>query len=233
MGEAIARRLAQQGCQVALVARRAEELARVAHEINGTGNPLASTYVHDVTEYECVPALFQKITHDLGGLDVIFYAAGVMPRITDDEYAFDKDRLTVETNLLGAIAWINEAAQRFERAKAGTIVGLSSVAGDRGRKGSPVYCTSKAALNTYLEAIRNRIGRYGVAVVTVKPGPVDTPMTKGLDKLPMLIPVDKAADAIVSAAQRGAHTAYVPGQWRLIMAILRSIPSFLFKKLNV
>lgn len=237
MGESLARQLARQNCQVALVARRESELARIVGDINAAGGqealPLARAYVHDVREYECVPALFQQITHDLGGLDLIIYAAGVMPLIEENEYAFDKDLLTIEINVLGAIAWLNEAAQRFERAQAGTIVGISSVAGDRGRKGYPAYGASKTALNTYLEALRNRIGRYGVKVVTIKPGPVDTPMTKDVTKKPLLISADEAAQTILAAARAGKHTAYVPWKWRPIMCILRNIPSAIFQKLNI
>jgi NAD(P)-dependent dehydrogenase (short-subunit alcohol dehydrogenase family) len=234
IGEELARQLARSGCKVALVARRKEELTRIASEIDGAGGePRALIYAHDVREYECVPALFQQIAHDLGGLDLILYAAGVMPRLADEEYAFAQDRLTIEVNVLGAVAWLNEAAQRFTRAGAGTIVGLSSVAGDRGRRGMPVYCTSKAALNTYLEALRNRVARHGVAVVTVKLGPVATPMTEGLDKLPMVIPASQAAEQILAAAARRATVAYVPGKWRPIMFVLRSIPSAIFKKLNI
>lgn len=233
MGEALARQLAAQGCTVALVARREAELTRIADDLNAGGQQRVRTYVHDVHDYEHVPGLFQQITHDLGGLDLIVYAAGVMPAVQMDEYTFAKDRQIIEVNLLGAMAWLNEAAQRFERAKGGTIVGISSVAGDRGRAPQPAYCTSKAAFNTYLESLRNRIARYGVRVVTIKPGPVDTPMTKGLDKLPMLIPVDQAAREILAAAARGAHTAYVPGKWRPIMCIIRSIPSFLFRRLKI
>jgi NAD(P)-dependent dehydrogenase (short-subunit alcohol dehydrogenase family) len=231
MGAELARQLAREGCQVALVARRAEELNRLAEEINTTASA-ARVYVQDVRQYACVPGLFQQIARELGGLDLVIYAAGVMPRIALDEYDFEKDRLTVETNFLAAIAWLNEAAQRFERAGAGTIVGISSVAGDRGRRGYPVYGASKAALNAYLEALRNRVGRRGVRVVTVKPGPVDTPMTQGLDKLPMLIPVEKAAAAILAAARGGPETVYVPGAWRPIMWVMRSVPSFLFKKIG-
>lgn len=194
---------------------------------------IALAYAHDVTDIEEVPALFQQICRDLGGLDLIIYASGVMPRIADDEYDTEKDKGIIDVNVTGAMAWLNEAAQRFGRAGAGTIVGISSVAGDRGRKGNPAYCASKAALNTYLEALRNRIGRYGVAVVTVKPGPVDTPMTKGLDKLPMLITPQEAAAQILAGARKRRHTVYIPWKWRPIMFILRSIPSFLFKKLNV
>ena len=229
MGEELARQLARQGCAVALVARREDELARIANAINADGRTLARFYQHDVREYECVSALFQKIAHDMGGLDLVIYAAGVMPAVAPDEFAFEKDRQMIEINVLGAIAWLNEAAIRFERAKSGTIVGISSVAGERGRFSMPVYSTSKAALTTYMEALRNRLARHGVAVVTVKPGPVATPMTEGL-KMPLTIPVEKAAAGILAAAQRGAVNAYVPGVWRYIFLILRNLPSFIFRK---
>ncbi len=238
MGASLARQLAEQGCQVALVARREAELRRLADEINGRAAPgrpegLARTYVHDVTCYDQVPGLFQQICRDLGGLDLIIYAAGVMPRLLPDEYTWEKDRVTIEVNVLGAIAWLNQAAQRFQAARGGTLVGLSSVAGDRGRRGFPAYSASKAALATYLEGLRNRIGRFGVAVVTVKPGPVDTPLTRGLDRLPLLIGPDEAARQILAAARRRAHTAYVPATWRPILFVIRHIPSFLFQKMNV
>ena len=230
IGAELCKQLAAQGCKVGMVARRTEELERL-RDVIGHDNALA--YPHDVTCAEEVPALFQHICRDLGGLDLIIYAAGVMPRIAEDEYTFDKDRANIEVNVLGAISWLNEAAQRFGRGREGTIVGISSVAGDRGRKGQPSYCASKAALNTYLESLRNRVGRHAVSVVTIKPGPVDTPMTKGLDKLPMLISAHEAAKQIIDAAARRKHTAYIPSKWRPIMFIIRGIPSFVFKKLNI
>jgi NAD(P)-dependent dehydrogenase (short-subunit alcohol dehydrogenase family) len=234
MGAEMARQLTAAGCRVALVARRERELSTLAADLNSAyDEPRALAFEHDVRCHGEVQALFQHICRELGGLDLFIYAAGVMPRIAEDEYSFDKDRAMIEVNLLGAIAWINEAAQRFEAAKRGTIVGISSVAGDRGRRGQPVYCTSKAALDTYLEAVRNRVGRFGVRVVTAKPGPVDTPMTKGLDKLPLLLPVGEATRQILAAAVRGKRVAYVPGKWRPIMAVIRGIPSPLFQKLNV
>ncbi|MGC8668809.1 MAG: SDR family NAD(P)-dependent oxidoreductase [Chthonomonadales bacterium] len=233
IGAELARMLGRSGCRVALVSRRADLLDRLAQEINAHApSPVAAAYPHDVTRYEEVPALFQQICRDLGGLDLVIYAAGVMPTIGEDEFNFAKDRAIVEVNLLGAIAWLNEAAVRFLRAGEGVIVGISSVAGDRGRRGNPVYCASKAALATYLEALRNRLSRHGVAVVTIKPGPVDTPMTAG-QKLPLMIPPERAAAAILAAAARRRHTAYVPGIWRPIMFIIRNIPSFLFRKLNL
>ena len=108
IGAAVARELGRQGCRVALVARREEELRRVADAINGAGatHDLARLYVHDVTAYDEVPGLLERICRDLGGLDLIVYAAGVMPRLAADEYTFDKDRRTLEVNVLGAVAWL-------------------------------------------------------------------------------------------------------------------------------
>ena len=232
IGEEITRQLVAQGCTVAIVARRLQELERIAQSLNTGQSAKVLLFPHDVCVYDEVPALFQKITHELGGLDVIIYAAGVMPSVQPSEYAFAKDRQMIEVNLLGAVAWLNEAAQRFERTKAGTIVGISSVAGERGRYPQPVYCTSKAALNAYLEALRNRLGRYGVKVVTIKPGPVATPMTEGLGKLPLLIPVERAAREIIQSAQRGKANVFIPGTWRWIFLIIRNIPSFVFQKLK-
>ena len=233
IGAAIARQLAGEGCRLALVARREPELRALAEAINRDGPPLATPYPHDVTSYAEVPGLFQHICRELGGLDLIVYAAGIMPRIGDNEYTFEKDRHIVDVNVLGAVAWLNEAAQRFERAGTGTIVGISSVAGDRGRRGNPVYCTSKAALTAYLEAIRNRVGRTGVNVVTIKPGPVDTPMTQGHERLPLLISAEEAARQTLAAARRGVPTAYVPRTWQPIMFALRNIPSRLFRRMNI
>lgn len=234
MGEAIARQLAADGCRVALVARRADELARIAKEIDtAAGQARANILVHDVREGEQVPALFQTLCRELGGLDLIVYAAGVMPRVAEDEYAFAKDRAMIEVNVLGAMAWLNEAAQRFATGGEGTIVGVSSVAGDRGRRGQPAYCASKAALDTYLESLRNRLRRRGVKVVTVKPGPVDTPMTRGLGRLPLMISATDASRRILAAARRGSVRAYVPTPWRPIMWVIRHIPSVLFNRLGV
>ncbi len=235
IGAELARQLAASGCRVAAIARRETELGQLAAAAGGGEDRNILTYPHDVTCYEEAPALFQRICRDLGGLDLIIYAAGTMPRIMPEEYNFEKDRAAVEVNFLGAVAWINQAAERFGRGGSGTIVGISSVAGDRGRGGYPVYGASKAALNAYLESIRNRVGRLGVAVVIVKPGPVDTPMTKGMSGLPLLITPEEAARQILAAAKGRVRTAYIPWKWRPIMAIIRGIPSSLFqrmKKLN-
>jgi decaprenylphospho-beta-D-erythro-pentofuranosid-2-ulose 2-reductase len=235
IGAAVARRLALDGVRVALVARRRAELERVAGEIGEATRDRSRTTIvpHDVTGDEDVAALVQRIAHDLGGLDLLVYAAGIMPRIGEDEYDLATDRAIVAVNVVGAMAWINVVAERFARGGAGTIVGISSVAGDRGRRGNPAYHASKAALDAYLEAVRNRVARRGVRVVTVKPGPVDTPMTQGMEKLPLLVSAEAAAAALLDGAARGRTTVYVPATWRPIMFVLRNLPSFVFRRLDI
>ena len=220
IGFAVAERLLAQGVDVACVSRR---------ECVPEGGRF---YAHDVRDTNAVPALFDRIASDMGGVDCVVYAAGVMPRIEANEYPTDKDADTIVVNFTGAVAWLNEAARRFEIAGAGTIVGISSVAGERGRRGSPVYGATKAALNCYLESLRNRIERKGAVVITVKPGPVRTPMTEGL-RVPGMIDVGQAADEIVTAMENGTRQVFVPAKWKPIMAVIRLLPSPLFKHLNI
>ena len=103
---------------------------------------------------------------------------------------------------------------------------------DRGRIGRPVYNASKAGMDTYLEALRNRLWRRGVRVTTIRPGFVLTPMTEGL-QLKGAIPADKAAELILRARDDEKAIAYVPGKWRLIMFVIRNIPSFVFRRLSI
>lgn len=230
IGAAMARRLAARGADVAIVARRGAALDALAAE---TTKGRVRAYSHDVTDYGATIGLFQQICRDLGGLDLVVYAAGVMPRIAENEYDFAKDADMIEANLLGAVAWLNPVAQRFTAERGGTIVGISSVAGERGRRGQPVYGASKAGLTHYLEALRNRLRQRGVLVVTVKPGPVATPMTEGLGKMPFMIGADRAADLILRGVRRRRTTVYVPERWRFIMFLLKLVPSAVFSRLKV
>lgn len=234
IGEAVARRLAASGARVALVARRRDELERITAEINaGPGGGRALCRVHDVRDTGEVPGLFQGLTRSLGGLDLVVYAAGVMHRVAFDEFDPAKDLDMLDVNLHGAVAWLDPAAERFSRLGGGTIVGIGSVAGDRGRSGNPVYGASKAGLHAYLEGLRNRVARDGVRVVTIKPGFVDTAMTRGVEGLFWVISPERAAEIILDKAHRGAVSAYVPARWRPVMLVIRSIPSFIFRRLKV
>lgn len=231
IGEAIARRLVAEGVRVALVARREAELRRLATEL---GAERAVLRVHDVRDGDAVPALWDGIESELGPVDLLVYASGAMTPVGEHEFTFEKDREMLAVNLLGAVAWCDQAAVRMEAARRGTIVGISSIAGDRGRRGAPVYAASKAGFTTFLESLRNRLARAGVNVVTIRPGFVDTAMTRGMKGLFWLISADRAAEIVLRHARAGSsRDRHVPARWWLVSIVIRCIPSWLFRRLSI
>jgi decaprenylphospho-beta-D-erythro-pentofuranosid-2-ulose 2-reductase len=233
MGAALARRLGREGYTLALVARRKALLTSLCAEINKNSRETrALAYVHDVSDYDAAPDLLRRIIADLGGLDLVIYAAGVNCPPGSDEYNFDNDRQMLEINLVGAFAWLNPIASMFHSVKRGQIVGISSVAGDRGRLANPGYNTSKAGLTTYLEALRNRLSRHDVNVLTVKPGFVQTDMLKAAQKVMFPITAEKAADDIWVAMRARKQQIYTPWFWNWIMFAIRNIPSVLFRRMS-
>jgi NAD(P)-dependent dehydrogenase (short-subunit alcohol dehydrogenase family) len=236
MGEALVQQLASEGYRVAALARREDLLAGLlarTKEASARTGGWVFVHGHDVTATNEIPELFERVVRELGGLDLFVYAAGIMPKIGRDEYDTEKDLAQLAVNVGGCIAWCNEVAKLFRTQRHGTIVGISSIAGDRGRKGNPVYCTTKAAMDTYLEALRNRLSEVGAHVCTIKPGFVDTAMTKGMSGLLWLISPEEAARQILSAARWRWNVRYVPMRWWAVGTIIKWIPSFVFRKLSI
>jgi decaprenylphospho-beta-D-erythro-pentofuranosid-2-ulose 2-reductase len=233
LGAEIARKLSQEGYSLALIARRKEKLDALCNEINVQGYS-ARAYVHDVSNYAEVPQLLTRIVADLGGLDTVIFVAGVnYPPGGIDKYNFANDRRMIEINLIGAMAWLHPISEMFQSARAGQIVGIASVAGDRGRVGNPGYNTSKAGLATYLEALRNRLTRHGVNVLTVKPGFLKTDMLKAAQgATPFAIEPSRAADDIFRAMKKRKQQIYTPAVWRWIMLAIQHTPSIIFRRLS-
>lgn len=234
IGAALVQELVRHGYAVAALARRLDELQQVCEEANRhAAGTFAVAYQHDVTETDGVPSLFQEIVRALGGLDLVVYVAGIQPAVAPNEYDFEKDATMVQVNLLGAMAWLNQAAERFHHTRQGHIVGVSSVSGDRGRSAFPAYHTSKGALSIYLESLRNRLSRRGVTVTTIKPGFVKTRLLANADNPMWAISPQEAATQIRQAVEAGKQVAYVPARWRWIMLVIIHIPSFIFRRLSI
>ena len=231
IGAALVRQLAGEGAHVAALARRAEELEALRAEAADSPGEV-TVYVHDVCDTEAVGPLFEEVVRELGGLDLMVFAAGIMPSVGRDEYNTGLDLSMLEVNVSGCVAWCNPTANLFTTQRSGTIVGISSIAGARGRKGNPMYGTTKAAMDHYLEALRNRLSDYGAHVCTIKPGYVATPMTEGVEGMFWVISAETAAKRILRAARCRVNERYVPMRWGLVALVLRCIPSFLFKRLN-
>jgi decaprenylphospho-beta-D-erythro-pentofuranosid-2-ulose 2-reductase len=234
MGAVLARKLAKEGYTIALIAPQKDKLEKLCEEINSAEKEAcAFPYAHDVTNYHEVPALLRMIVADIGGLDLLVFMAGVNYPPGLEDYNFESDRKMVEVNLIGAMAWLSPVAEMFQNAKAGQIVGISSVAGDRGRIGNPGYNTSKAGLTTYLEALRNRLTRHGVNVLTIKPGFVKTEMLKAAQGgTPFAITPEQAVEDIYKAMRKRKQVIYTASIWRWIMLVIQHVPSVIFRRMS-
>ncbi|MCG8081658.1 MAG: SDR family NAD(P)-dependent oxidoreductase, partial [Candidatus Thiodiazotropha taylori] len=138
-----------------------------------------------------------------------------------------------EVNALTTISLLTNLANYFEAQQRGSIVVISSVAGDRGRQSNYVYGAAKGAVTIFLQGLRNRLTKSGVNVLTVKPGFVDTPMTADFPKGALWASSEKVAQDINKAIDAQKSVAYVPWFWRYIMLIIKSIPEMVFKKLSL
>ncbi|MGH2485913.1 MAG: SDR family NAD(P)-dependent oxidoreductase [Ktedonobacterales bacterium] len=236
IGAALARALARQGYTLALVARREDELATLAQELNSAaGSVVTRSYPCDARDFDAAPPLYARILAELGDdpLEVAIYAAGVMPAGENDaRWTFAQERETIETNTLGAMRWLDLAADTFSERGRGVLIGVSSVAGDRGRRGNSAYQASKAALSVYLESLGYRLRGRGVRVVAVKPGYVATPMTAGLRMpRPLVSSPERVAARIARACRVGSGAIYAPGYWAPIMWVIRHLPAGMLARL--
>ena len=233
IAQACARIWAGRGDALFLVGRNAERLEAVAGDLKVRGASQVEWLAHDLADLEAHESLVARADATLGGIDVALVAHGVL----GDQMLLREDvPLAVESihvNFVSAASLLAHLANLLERRKAGTIAVISSVAGDRGRQSNYVYGAAKAGLTAFASGLRNRLQKSGVSVVTIKPGFVDTPMTAHVKKGPLFARPDTVARAIVRAIDRRKDVVYVPGFWRLIMWVVRSIPERIFKRLSL
>lgn len=228
-----ARRFADNGDELFLVARNRDRLEAIAEDLRGRGAGRVETLVLDVLDYEGHDRLLALASERLSGIDVALIAHGTLPDQKVCESSFEETRRELEINALSVISLLTGLGNYFEKQGHGTLAVFSSVAGDRGRQSNYVYGTAKAAVNVFLQGLRNRLHRSGVRVITLKIGRVDTPMTVGFTKDPSWVQPDRAAAGIYRAIHRSLDVAYVPWFWRIIMLVLRAIPEKLFKRLRL
>lgn len=229
IGEALARHYARQGATVGLFARRADELARLASELSPA---TVATWAGDVRDAGALARAGAEFTARFGTPDVVIANAGVSRgALTEEPSDLAVIRAVVETNVLGVVHTFAPfvAAMRAERA--GTLVGIASIAGFRGLPGSGAYSASKAAAIAYLESLRVELFGSGVAVVTVCPGFVATPMTaKNPYPMPFLTAPDRAARLIARAIARRRRFYVLPWPMAWVGRLLRIVPRPLYDR---
>lgn len=233
IAEATARLFARKGDRLFLVARNAERLHAMADDLRVRGADRVGTAVMDVLDYQRHADVAGEAEAELDGLDTVLVAHGTLPDQEACQRSFEQTRHELEINCLSVISLLTHLANRFEAQRYGTLAVVSSVAGDRGRQSNYVYGTSKAAVTSFLQGLRNRLYPAAIHVLTVKPGFVDTPMTTRFSKGPLWAKPETVAAGIYRAIERRRDVVYVPGFWRLVMLVIRAIPEPLFKRLKL
>lgn len=229
LGQALARHYAQQGAVLGLVARRGEQLQALAAELGGT----VYCYPLDVADAAALAAAARDFMTRAGVPDIVIANAGIsvgtLTEEADDLQAFAR---VFEVNVMGTVNTFQPFAAAMRKAGKGRLVGIASVAGVRGLPGAGAYSASKAAVRTYLEALRVEMRGSGVKVVTVSPGYIATPMTAiNPYPMPFLLPADQAARRIARVIDTGTAHAVVPWQMGVVAGLMKWLPTALYDRL--
>lgn len=232
----IAQRLAHHyaagGDAVFVAARDAAEAERIAADVQVRHGGAVGSGAFDAIDFDSHPAFLDAVEAAVGPVDVAILAFGYMGDQVASQSDFSRAKRVIDVNYTGAVSLCEGLAERME-GRGGSIVGICSVAGDRGRQSNYLYGSAKGAFALYLQGLRNRLFKQNVNVLTVKLGFVDTRMTFGMETgIPIADP-DVVARAIRDAQRRGVDTMYYPRFWGGIMGIIRSVPEAIFKRLSL
>lgn len=233
IAEHCARIWAARGETLYLVARNEERLATITSDLKARGAAQVGSYRLDLNDIDQHAAMLAAAEASMAGIDTVLVAHGTLSDQASCEQSVDETLAEIHTNALSVISVLTLLANRFEEDKAGTIAVISSVAGDRGRASNYVYGSAKAMVTAFASGLRQRLYKSDVAVITIKPGFVDTPMTRSFEKGLLWAKPSGVAEKIVNAIDRKKDEVYVPAFWWAIMRVIKAIPSKLFKKTNL
>jgi len=228
-----ARVFAAYGARLFLTGRHSGRLDAVAADLKVRGAAQVETALLEVTDISRHAGVVEAAFAALGGLDVVLIAHGTLPDQQRCEESAAETVAALEVNFTATIALLTLLANRFEAARQGCIAVITSVAGDRGRQSNYVYGAAKGGVERFLEGLRNRLFRSGVAVITIKPGFVDTPMTAGVAKNPLFASPRRVGRAIYRAIEARRSVVYIPWFWRPIMFLVTALPESIFQRLRL
>jgi short-subunit dehydrogenase len=229
----VQRLLARLGCELLLVARSPERLADLQSDLSVRGAQQVLTYRADMASIQQHAAIFEFARSTFPDFDTVLLAYGSMHDQKDSETAVDTLLEELHVNFVSAAAILTLFAADLERRRTGCLAAITSVAGDRGRRSNYVYGSSKGALSLFLQGLRSRLHPAGVRVMTIKPGPVQTPMTDHLPNFARFAdPEEVARDIVRALERRSPDVLYTPKVWRYIMTAVQQIPETIFKRLS-
>lgn len=233
IAQATARLFAKRGDRLYLLARNVEQLNVLARDLTVRGAESVKFAPFEANDFKAHEALLNKAIEELGGIDVALIAHGHLSDQKSCEQDFQRTLVELNTNAISVISLLTHLANRFEAQKHGTLAVIISVAGDRGRQSNYVYGTAKAAVTIFLQGLRNRLQKSAVRVVAIKPGFVDTPMTRHLPTGVLWVQPEKVANDIFKAVVAGKSEIYTPWFWRFIMGVIKLIPEAIFNRLSL
>ena len=233
MAQQAARCFAAEGDRFFLAGRDAAKLEAVKQDLLVRGAAQVETAAADLSDTARHAALLEAADRALEQADHALLAYGVLPDQSECESSFAAAAAALNTNFISAASLLTLLAERFAGRPGALIAAISSVAGERGRKSNYVYGSAKGALTIFLGGLRNRLAEKGVTVTTILPGFVSTPMTAHLKQGPLFIEAEAAGRVIYRAMAQRREVVYVPWFWRWIMAVIRGIPEFIFKRMSL
>jgi short-subunit dehydrogenase len=234
IAQAYARRRAAQGADFVLAGRRDDRLTAIAADLRACGAAAAETHVVDLAAIDAIEAQMRDIRARFGGPDEVVIAYGVLGQQADAERDLAQARALIDSNFTSAALWTLALLKDNPADHKLTVVGIGSVAGDRGRASNFIYGSAKAGFDRFLEGLAHKYDGSPVRVVRVKPGFVDTPMTAGIEKGgPLWVKPDQVAADIERAVEKGRRIVYTPWFWWPIMMIIRHLPWFVFRRLKI
>lgn len=233
IAQRLAHAYAADGQAVFVAARDVEEAGRIAADLRVRHGVDSAAGAFDATDFDGHAGFLDAVEDAVGAVEVAVLAFGFMGDQEAAQDDFARARRIIDINYTGAVSLCEGLAARMTARGVGSIVGIGSVAGDRGRQSNYLYGSAKGAFALYLQGLRNRLFKQGVHVMTVKLGFVDTRMTFGMQTgIPIADP-DTVAQAIRDAQQRRVDTMYYPRFWGGIMGVIRSLPEVIFKRLSL
>ena len=229
---ATARIYAGRGARIYLLARDTQALSVLAKDLNVRGAQVDYKPI-EANDFQTHPRLINAAFKTLGTVDVVLIAHGSLPNQSLCAADFNVAQQQINTNAISVISMLTHIANKMATQGSGTIAVITSVAGDRGRQSNYVYGAAKAMVSVFLQGLRGRLHSAGVKVVDIKPGFVDTPMTAGIKKGLLWAQPETIAKGIIRAIDKNKTSVYLPWFWIGIMAIIRMIPEFVFKKIKL
>lgn len=233
IAEHCARLWAARGDAVFLVGRNNERLQMIVADLKVRGAAQAHSYCMDLNTMDGHAAMLDASEAAMGGIDTVLIAHGTLSNQKACEQSVEETLAEINTNALSTVSLLTQIANRFEAKQAGTIAVISSVAGDRGRASNYVYGSAKAMITAFTSGLRQRLHKSNVAVVTIKPGFVDTPMTASFKKGLLWAKPAAVAAKIVQAINKRKNEVYVPAFWWAVMVVIVFVPITLFKRVKL